>query len=392
MKADLAIVGAGLAGGVLALALRQRLPALNICLIDSGDRVGGNHLWSFFGSDIAAAHRWIVAPLLSHSWAAHDVRFPRRKRTLNAPYYSIESRKLDQLVRRALPPPALMLGRRVIGTSPTVVVLADGDRVEARGVIDARGAGDLSKLDLGWQKFVGHEFALEQPHALARPIIMDATIDQLDGYRFFYVLPFSPTRLFIEDTYYSDTPNFGPAAPGQGGAIDPVAQRINAYAEANGWQTGQVMREERGVLPVALGGDFAGYWQSSGNKLAKIGMRAGLFHPTTGYSLPDAVRTAALIAGATDLSGAALHDLLYGFAQTAWRKRGFYRLLDTMLYKASEPAERYRILEHFYRLNPALIGRFYAGTTTMFDRARILSGKPPVKISAALSAIKGMRR
>ena len=54
------------------------------------------------------------------------------------------------------------------------------------------------------------------------------------------------------------------------------------------------------MLPVVLGGDFEAYWGSTGTALAKAGMRAGLFHPTTGYSLPDAVRLACLIAAAPD--------------------------------------------------------------------------------------------
>ncbi|MEB0222632.1 lycopene cyclase family protein, partial [Pseudomonas sp. AB12(2023)] len=78
---------------------------------------------------------------------------------------------------------------------------------------------------------------------------------------------------------------------------------------AHGWATHTVIREESGVLPVTMGGDFEAYWQSGGNKVAKAGMRAGLFHPTTGYSLPDAVRLAALIATARDLSGEGLHTL-----------------------------------------------------------------------------------
>jgi len=121
-------------------------------------------------------------------------------------------------------------------------------------------------------------------------------------------------------------------------------------------------------------------------------MRAGLFHPTTGYSLPDAVRTASLIASAGDLSGAALHDLTHGFARKLWRRRGFYRMLDTMLFKAAEPAERYRILERFYRLDPGLIGRFYAGRSTMTDKARLLMGKPPVPVARALGAILPLHR
>ncbi|WP_308222988.1 lycopene cyclase family protein [Sphingomonas sp. J344] len=121
-------------------------------------------------------------------------------------------------------------------------------------------------------------------------------------------------------------------------------------------------------------------------------MRAGLFHPVTGYSLPDAVRLAALIGNARDLSGAALHDLTYGHARRIWRQRGYYRMLSAMLFRAAEPAERYRILERFYRLDDGLVARFYAGQSSIFDRARVLAGKPPVPVKRALAAIRGSSR
>ena len=387
IKCDLAVVGGGLAGGLITLALRKKRPDLDVRLIEGSSSIGGNYLWSFFASDIADGDRWIVAPLVCYGWTSYDIKFPAHGRPIKASYYSIESERLDLLVRSLMPEGALMLGRKVLGASAKAVVFADGDRVEAKGVIDARGSGDLSKLDLGWQKFVGREYALTEPHDLVRPIVMDATVEQIDGYRFVYSLPFSATRLFIEDTYYSDTPDLHRPKPG-GSNADPIAERIDDYARAKGWRTGEILREESGALPVALGGDFEEYWQSGGNKVAKAGMRAGLFHPTTGYSLPDAVRTASLIARAPDLSGAGLHELMHGFARTTWRKRGFYRMLDKMLYRAGEPDERYRILERFYRLNPALIGRFYAGQTTMFDQARILTGKPPVTIVNAIKALR----
>lgn len=378
ISCDLAIVGGGLAGGLIALALARARPGLDVRIVESGETVGGNHLWSFFASDVDDAERWIVAPLVCYGWTQYDIAFPAHSRTLKSAYYSIESERLDTVVRAALPPRALLTGRKVLAASPTAVVLADGDRIEAKGVVDARGPGDLGLLDLGWQKFVGREFALDEPHDLTRPIVMDATVPQIDGYRFVYTLPLSTTRLFVEDTYYSDTPDLDPAE---------IFPRIDAYAAARGWRTHDVVREEAGVLPVTMGGDFEAYWQSGGNKVAKAGMRAGLFHPTTGYSLPDAVRTAALIARATDLSGAGLHALTHGFARRTWRARGYYRMLDKMLFRAADPVERYRVLERFYRLDPRLVRRFYAGRSTMTDKARILAGKPPVPISRALRAI-----
>jgi lycopene beta-cyclase len=340
--------------------------------------IGGNHVWSFFAGDIAAADRWITAPLVCHGWAAYDVAFPAHRRTIGHAYYSIESDRLDTIVRAALPPGGLMLGRRVLGTGPDHVVLADGDRIAAKGVIDARGPADLGLLDLGWQKFIGRDYDLAEPHDTPHPMVMDATMAQDDGYRFVYCLPFTGTRMFIEDTYYSDTPGLD---------REMLGARIAAYAASRGWAPERLLREETGVLPVAMGGDFEGYWKSGGAGVAKAGMRAGLFHPTTGYSLPDAVRLAALVARASDLSGAALHDLTHRFARRMWRGRGFYRILARMLFRAADPAERYRILERFYRLDPALIGRFYAGTTTMTDKMRILSGKPPVPLGRAIGAL-----
>jgi lycopene beta-cyclase len=382
ISCDVAIVGAGLAGGMIALALKARHPALDVRLIDAADTVGGNHVWSFFGSDVAQEDRWIVAPLVVHAWRGYDVRFPAHARTIDATYYSIESERLDRELRRVLPAHALMLGRKVSGASATAVVLADGDRIEATGVIDARGPGDLTLLDLAWQKFLGRELALTVPHESPRPMVMDATIPQIDGYRFVYCLPFSAERMFVEDTYYSDTPDLN---------LPVLSKRIDEYVAARGWSVESVVREESGVLPVAMGGDFEAYWRSGGARVAKAGMRAGMFHPTTGYSLPDAVRTAAMLAGLSDFSGAKLHDATHAMARATWKARGFYRMLDTMLFRAAEPEERYRILERFYRLSPALIGRFYAARSTMTDKARVLTGKPPVPISRAVRAIIGAR-
>lgn len=381
ISCDVAICGAGLAGGLLALALAKKHPGLDVRLIDAGDAIGGNHVWSFFGSDLALDQRWIVEPLVVHGWRSYDVAFPAHRRTVNATYYSIESERLDQVVRRALPERALMLGRRVLAASAMTVTLADGDRIEATGVIDARGTGELGCLDLGWQKFVGREIAVDVPHGRDRPTVMDATVKQIDGYRFVYVLPFSEQRIFVEDTYYSDRAELNRRA---------IHQRLDRYAAEHGW-TGDTVREEAGVLPVAMGGDFVAYWRSGGARTAKAGMRAGLFHPTTGYSLPDAVKTAAMIADRRDFAGADLHDATFAFAKAAWDARGFYRMLDTMLFKAAEPEERYRVLERFYRLPSRLIGRFYSGQSTMSDKARVLMGKPPVPLGRAVRALAGAR-
>ncbi|MDR6789041.1 lycopene beta-cyclase [Sphingomonas sp. BE138] len=378
-KCDLAIVGGGLAGALIALAVQSRHPTCDVRLVEAGETIGGNHFWSFFGADLHGAEQALIAPVVAHGWADYDVRFPDHARTLAQPYYTVRSAVLDAHVRAQLPRRALLTGRHVLACSASAVVLADGDRLSAGGVIDARGVGDLSLLTGGWQKFVGHELRVAGGHGVTRPVVMDATVPQIDGYRFVYLLPFTPDTLLVEDTYYSDSP-----------VLDEpmVAARVADYARDKGWQ-GEVIHRERGVLPVVSGGDFEAYWRSTGPKVAKAGVRAGLFHPTTGYSLPDAARLAVLIARQRDLSGAALHDLTFRYAARSWRQRGFYRMLDLMLFKAADPDQRYRVLERFYRLSPELVARFYAARSTALDKVRVLSGKPPVPVGRAIAALGG---
>ncbi len=381
ISCDVAIVGGGLAGCLIALSLADKRPYLDVRIIEGGVALGGNHLWSFFDSDIAERDRPLIAPLICHRWKGYDIAFPALSRTLDAVYNSIESERLDAVVRERIASERIICAKVTLLTENSVS-LETGGPITARHIIDARGPGDLSTLEVGWQKFVGLSLFVPGGHGLTRPIVMDATVEQLDGYRFVYCLPFDAETVFVEDTYYSDTPDLD---------VPKIQERIVAYSAAKGWKTNGGGRAETGVLPVVIGGDFDAYWNSTGTNVAKAGLRAGLFHATTGYSLPDAVRLASDIPAMIDLEPAALMAALRKRAQSHWRGQGYYRMLDTMLFRAAEPDQRYKILERFYGLSPSLIGRFYAGRSSLFDKIRVLSGKPPVPIGRAVRALLGRR-
>ena len=373
MDCDLAIVGGGLAGGLIALAFAALRPDVRLLLIEQGARPGGNHIWSFFDGDVAPADRWLVDPLVAHRWPqGHAVRFPGFSRDLTTPYNSVSTVQLAVSVERALGD-RLLVGTAVDAIDPQWVRLADGRQIRAHAVIDARGPGDLSVLRCGWQKFVGQAWRLDAPHGVDRPVIMDATVDQIDGYRFVYLLPWDDHTIFIEDTYYSDTPEL------DAGALDA---RIIAYAQAKDWH-GEVIHCEQGVLPVVHGGDFDRYWPKA-DPVARAGVCAGLFQPMTGYSLPDAVRFAIWLAN-RPLDG--LPAATRAYAAAHWRRGGYYRLLGKMLFGAAIPDQRWRIFARFYRLSPALIQRFYAGRSSVADRIRILCGRPPVPIRDAMRTL-----
>lgn len=377
---DIAILGGGLAGGLIAYALHREPRDLDVVIIEAGDVLGGNHIWSFFESDVDEAGAALLEPFVSHRWNGYEVRFPAHGRNLDTGYRSIRSADFDAGLRKALPESAILTGAIVAEADAENVTLESGERIEARGVIDCRGAGDLALLNCGWQKFVGVELEVEAPHGLDRPIVMDATVEQIDGYRFVYSLPLGECRIFVEDTYYSDGPSLNAEA---------LEKRCLDYAAAQGWQVANVVHREKGVLPVVKsGGKFGEYWQSGGHA-AKAGVRAGLFQPVTGYSLPDAVRTAQLIAAIPDLSAETLQDRLFAHAAQRWREGRFYRMLDTMMFDGAGAEDRYKILERFYRLSPALISRFYAGRSTLGDKLRLVSGKPPIPVGRGIAALMG---
>ena len=271
-----------------------------------------------------------------------------------------------------------MLGAKIAGIAENEVHVAGGPKLRAACIVDGRGYAPSPALALGFQKFLGQEVRCARPHGESAPVIMDAAVSQDDGYRFVYTLPLSPDRLLIEDTYYAD-----------GAAFDAnlLRGKIARYAAGRGWPMAEVVREEHGVLPVVLAGDIDAFWAGIPSHAAPIGVRAALFHPTTGYSLPDAVRLADALAGLPELTTAAVRRFVEAHSKRLWRERGFYRLLNRMLFLAAKPDERRIILQRFYRLPEGLISRFYAASSTSADKARILIGRPPVSIGRALAVL-----
>lgn len=381
ISCDLAILGGGLAGGVLALAMAQRRPELKVVIVERGDTLGGDHVWSCFESDIAPGGLALLDPFMHARWNGYDVHFPGLSRRLSSSYRSMTGTLLDRAVRAALPPECVLTSAHVVHAAPRNATLADGRAIAAQAVIDARGHAGLPHMAGGWQKFMGQTLQLSAPHGLDRPVVMDARVEQLDGYRFVYCLPFSATEIFVEDTYYSTD-----------AMIDrPALQaRIAAYAAHRGWQVERVVYEETGVLPVVATGNFAAFQaEMSDGSLVRAGVRAGLFHPLTSYSLPDAVRFALQFSALDNLSAERLGRISDDWAAQHWRRGRFYRMLSRMLFGAAHSDERWRMLAHFYALPEALIERFYAGRSTLADMARILAGKPPVPVFAALASLAG---
>lgn len=385
ISTDIAIVGGGLAGGLIALALTAHTPDTRFVLIEAGKTLGGNHRWSWFDSDMDADGRALLANIRQTQWdKGYDVEFPRYRRTLETGYSSMASSDFHEAVLRTVPEGSLMLGRKATAINAKGVDLDNGTRIRARAVIDCRSMAPSRHLRGGWQVFLGRHIKLSDPHGIERPVIMDASVEQVaphgngGAYRFVYVLPLASHEVFVEDTYYADDPRLDRNA---------LSSRIDQYCHQHGWQDGVPIGHESGVLPVITGGNFAAYQDEVRIPgVAIAGARGGFTHPLTSYTIAIAVENALAIARDADLSGPQLAAVMETRARKYWKRTGYYRLLNRFLFYAAEPHKRVKVLQRFYGLKQGLIERFYGARSSAFDKIRVLWGNPPVAIHRAITA------
>ena len=377
---NMVILGAGLSGLLTAWRCLELNPKLKITLIDANSEIAGDHTWSFNLNDIDTELQKWVRPFIAHQWEAYDVKFPTRQRTLNITYCTGNSETLKSCVRPLIDSGrlTLKLNSRVQDINEDTVFLEGGEEIQSALILDARGFEPNPERYLGYQKFVGHVIRTEQPHGVERPIIMDATVPQLGGYRFVYCLPYSDTELLVEDTYYTD---------GADMKSQEVDARIRDYIESQLNITSyEVARRETGILPITIAIKPDVYAPMS------IGIRGGYYHAVTGYSFPDAAKVAdklahqilSLVNGGQKITNRNLQLAMQNMQREHYSAERFFRLLNRMLFRAAKPQERYMVLQRFYGLGEGLIERFYAGDLTWRDKVRILIGKPPVPVFKAL--------
>lgn len=368
---DCVIVGGGLAGGLLFYALKMVRPHVNVVLLEKGHVLGGNHTWSFHAADIPTSAQWIHG-LISHKWESYEVVFPSYRRHLKSAYCSIRSEDFHHKITQKYSN-SIFFGCRVKDLFADRVLCEDGRSFSAKAVIDARGWSPLlSDLKYGYQKFVGLDVKLQKPHGLSHVILKDVRVPQTDGYRFFYVLPWGPSELLVEDTYYSNSPELN---------VEVIRAQIEEYLLSSGWQIEEVQRQEVGCLPLALFADDK--IEESGGVL-KLGASSGVYQPVTGYTFPQTVSCVESLVNAPFEEWS---DVLSKQQKSYHRQASFLRALNRMMFLAAKPEQRYVILERFYRLSEGLIARFYQGKLSWQDQFRILCGKPPVSIWQALKVL-----
>eukprot|EP00913_Durusdinium_trenchii_P004200 g3892.t1 len=379
-RGDVILVGAGLASALVAARLSVLPNPPSILIIEKSPTPFSGHTWSFHETDLFETTQSWVEPLVAHRWSHQMVRFPSFSRTLDAGYASLTSESVSRFIS-TLDNVCIWPGTTVMRVEPGQVTVADGLSVSATCVIDAGGFHPDPALVIGYQNFLGLEIETAEAHGLLAPVIMDATVEQLDGYRFLYSLPLGDQRVLVEDTRYSDAPELD---------LGQAEQEILRYAKTQHWRVNRIIRRESGSLPISLAFDVNAFWRRKQPHVPQIGLKAGLFHPVTGYSLPECVAVAEMIAAAWPSTSGHLDEAIRAYAKRRAASQRFYRLLNRMLFRAASPQKRYLVLQRFYSLPERVIQNFYAARTTKADMLRILSGKPPVPLHKALLWLGGL--
>ena len=376
VSCDVLLVGGGLANSLIALELSSRRPDLCVVMLERRVERDVDHTWCVFRTDLSDRSWSLLEPLFDNVWPSYDIAFPTHRRSLATPYARLTSERLGERVE------AVLGANLVRGAAVSALTARGADCEDERSfvaplVIDGRGFTGSAALRLAYQKFVGLEVELDGPHGVAAPIVMDATVAQLDGFRFLYVLPLAPNRLLLEDTRYSNGPSLD---------VADLKAEAHTYAAKHGWTIARVARSETGVLPVVLDGDITRFWRETVPGVPTVGVAGAFFHPTTGYSLPFAARVATAVADCPTLTSKAVRRLTEAMSKRGWAGGRLYRGLNRMMFEVAEPENRYRVLQRFYTLPWRLIERFYASRLSLRDQLRILVGKPPIPMAPALMA------
>jgi len=86
-------------------------------VIEAGDKIAGDHTWSFNLTDVDESLRDWIQPFIAYQWDSYDVKFPKGERTLDIAYCTGNSETLRACIK-----PHIDSGRLKVKLKTRVIV------------------------------------------------------------------------------------------------------------------------------------------------------------------------------------------------------------------------------------------------------------------------------
>ncbi len=388
---ELAICGGGLAGLSLAIALSELGEACpRTHLVEARHAYKRDRTWSYW-----RLHDHPFDAAVRSRWSRCLVRGGGRDVHFNAdptPYETIEAHTLyDMALERLRGHPKITMSLGVPVDALTedggaVAVETPAGRMSADLCVDTRPPvwvrpEDTEILPQGLvQAFAGIEIETEEPcFDPGEVILMDFLPGTHEGeIRFFYVLPFSPTRALVEDTRFTPRAHVPPPLEG----LEEAVARYVGHPFT-------VHYREAACLPMisAVGMDPS----APGSRILRMGTAGGALRPSSGYGFLAIQRQAAALAQGITRHGLAAEALRPGLGtRTAWLSA-----MDKVWL---------RVLRHHPHLGPLLSAvifekadtqraiRFLADTGSLIDAAAVVMSLPKLPfLKTAASLALGLK-
>lgn len=248
-RADLVILGGGLAGLALAQRLAQSGAGGRVRILEPRLRHDDDRSWCFWTPDdgpwtAAATRTWARWRCAVRGGACVEADAPGWR------YAYLRSSTIYDAALQAIAAASRITLERGVHAGAVrpiaggVAVDTSAGTVHARHAVDTRPPGGARfGAARMFQCFAGRELALQAPGVDDRAVelMTDMRADAL-GFAFDYVLPLSPTRVLVEATRFSPRP------------LDAtvLAADLDALVAARGWARAPVLRTEQAVLPMGL--------------------------------------------------------------------------------------------------------------------------------------------
>ncbi|KAF8691350.1 hypothetical protein HU200_040481 [Digitaria exilis] len=359
---DLAVVGGGPAG--LAVAQRVAEAGLSVCAIDPSPALVWPNNYGVWVDEFEAMG---LSHCLDTVWPSASVFIDDSGggvKSLDRPYARVARRKLkstmmDRCVANGVVFHQAKVAKAVHHDASSLLICDDGVAVPATVVLDATGFSRcLVRYDKpynpGYQVAYGILAEVDgHPFDIDKMLFMDWRDSHLpEGSEirernrriptFLYAMPFSPTKIFLEETSLVARPGL---------AMDDIQERMAARLRHLGIRVRSVEEDERCVIP--MGGPLPVLPQ----RVVGIGGTAGMVHPSTGYMVARTLATAPIVA-----------DAIVRFLDTGNGTAGLAGdALSAEVWKQLWPANRRRQREFFCFGMDVLLKLDLEGTRRFFD-------------------------